>query len=107
MSNNTYKGTRGAEGCRVTVNGFRLDPRVEMVLDSGDTEFDWGCYNKGAAQLAMAILAHEYDAYVALRNFQEFKREVISQLAHDGWSFDSGFVAFKLAAIVGSEGARA
>lgn len=99
MSSNVYKGTRTGDGCRVTVNGFELDPRLGLAQMSG--EFDWGCYSKGSAQLALAVLTHEFGAQVALMNFQEFKREVVSQLAHDSWSMDSGFISWKMAGILG------
>ena len=57
-----------------------LDPRFDLEKHSPNG-FDWGHTSSGAAQLALAILAHNTgnDNY-ALAYHQDFKRDVISKL---------------------------
>ena len=67
-----------------------LDPRLDLQRYSA-AGFGWGHPGHGAAQLALAILAHstENDDY-ARTYHQEFKRDVISKLPwRNGWSMEA------------------
>jgi len=49
-----------------------LDPRTDLVNHS-PSGFSWGYAGSGPAQLALAVLAHEYDEQFALDHYQDFK----------------------------------
>lgn len=86
---NEYKGIRTQEGCVVTVNGETLDPRHDLYNHSPDG-FEWGYEGSGPAQLALAILAHEFqNDDGAIQLYQEFKRKAISCIQADEWTLDS------------------
>ncbi len=73
---NTYCGhPNGA----VTVNGQSLDPQNSIINHSPDG-FSYGYGGSGPAQLALAILCHEYGAGYAVENYQKFKFDVIAVL---------------------------
>lgn len=75
---NVYRGNRNGQ---VTVNGVALDPRLDIANHS-PTGFAWGYAGSGPAQLALAILVHEYGEDLSTHpcHYQEFKREVITGL---------------------------
>ena len=70
----------------VTVNGRPLDLRLELRNHS-PTGFCWGYNGSGPAQLALAILAHEFGDEYAQRHYQRFKDAVVAR-----WPQDKGFV---------------
>ena len=77
---NLYVGTCGAavlDDCTVTVNGTPLDLRLDLRNHS-PTGFSWGYGGSGPAQLALAILAHEFGAETALDGYQDFKFDVVA-----------------------------
>ena len=51
-----YEGRREGYAVIVTVNGRRLNPRLDLWNHS-PTGFEWGYCGSGPAQLALAILA--------------------------------------------------
>jgi len=59
-----------------------LDPRNDLI-DHSPTGYSWGYDGSGPAQLALAILAHEFFDEVALRHYQWFKTNVIAQFKKD------------------------
>ena len=71
-----------------------LDPRFDLEKHS-PTGFDWGYPSPGAAQLALAILAHHTgnDKYARVYH-QEFKKDVVSKLPWKGpWAIEEEQVA--------------
>lgn len=82
-----FHGYTLTTGRRVTVNkGRRLKRRWEWR--SHAENFEWGSNGAGAAQLALAMLAHCCTKDFSLRNYQRFKREVIAQLEGNEWYID-------------------
>ena len=86
-------------GVKVTVDQgpqsrpLALPPRFDLAKHS-PTGFDWGCGDSGAAQLALAILAHHTgDDPLALELYQQFKWRVISRLPDECWAFTSDHIA--------------
>ena len=66
----------------VTVNGERLDPRLDLVNHSPDG-FAWGYGGSGPAQLAFAILCDLYGEDMARNFYQDFKWKVVNNLPQD------------------------
>ncbi len=66
----------------VTVDGARLDPRLDLFNHS-PTGFAWGYGGSGPAQLALAILADCLGDGLALERHQAFKWDVIGPLPID------------------------
>ena len=87
---NVYEGKTDEKGDTVvTVNDQRLDPRLDLVNKS-PTGFSWGYHGSGPAQLALAMLCHEFGETVALAYFQDFKRRKIAELPQiKGWQMTS------------------
>lgn len=72
--------------CTVTVDGEQcLDCRYDL-LSASPSGFEWAYGGSGPATLAIAILAHAYDAAFACEHYQQFKREVVAKLPEDGWT---------------------
>jgi hypothetical protein len=82
-----YKGFRMRDGtCRVTRNGKKLDLHLELRNHS-PTGFEWGYGGSGPSQTALAVLADFLDdGERALRLYQKFKWQVVSQFPHRGWT---------------------
>jgi Family of unknown function (DUF6166) len=75
-----YKGKRVKWGCRVTVDGKPLSPRLDLRNHSPDG-FEWNYGGSGPAQLALAVLADCLgDDKKALELYQDFKWAVIAKL---------------------------
>lgn len=77
-----YTGIRTGRGAMVyRPDGSRLEPgpSLELCRHSPDG-FGWGYRGSGPAQLALAlILDHTGDAGLALRLYQDFKREAVAR----------------------------
>lgn len=59
-------------------------PLYTNVRNHSPTGFAWGYEGSGPAQLALAILIHAFgDEELALRLYQDFKREIIGKLPMD------------------------
>ena len=84
---NVYQGKRTARGNVVTVNGQYLNARLDIYAHS-PTGFEWGYGGSGPAQLALAILAHEYGQQVAQNWYQDFKWAVVARFGHE-WTLTS------------------
>jgi hypothetical protein len=83
-----YQGRREGAATIVTVDGRRLNPRLDLHNHS-PTGFEWGYSGSGPAQLALAILAdHLRDDDRTLWLYQEFKRAVVARFPYQGWSLD-------------------
>lgn len=67
---------RFASGGIVVADDYRLPLRLDLVNHS-PTGFAWGYGGSGPAQLAVALLAHEFGADVALRFYQPFKTQFL------------------------------
>lgn len=85
-----YKGIRTDEGCVVTVDGELLAPRLDLYNHS-PTGFSWGFGGSGPAQLALAILADYLGDGAALKLYQSFKWQVVTQMKEE-WALDAGFI---------------
>jgi uncharacterized protein DUF6166 len=84
-----YQGRREGYVVDVTVEGHRLNPRLDLWNHS-PTGFEWGYGGSGPAQLALALLAdHLGDDVEAVRLHQEFKRAVVANLSHRSWILTS------------------
>lgn len=72
-----YRGERDKNGhCIVTVNEKPLPLRDDLFNYS--SEFDWGCDNRGSAQLALALLSDLLgDDNKAIELHQNFKTAFI------------------------------
>lgn len=76
----------------VMVGGRSLNPRHDLFCHSPDG-FNWGYGGSGPAQLALAILAEEFDDPFAVVNYQRFKRDVIARLDQDkAWDMTSWMI---------------
>lgn len=84
-----YEGRREGYAVIVTVNGRRLNPRLDLWNHS-PTGFEWGYVGSGPAQLALAILAdHCNNDEQALNFYQRYKWAVIAELPHRSWTLTS------------------
>lgn len=84
-----YAGRRQGFAVIVTVDGRRLNPRLDLWNHS-PTGFEWGYCGSGPAQLALAILAdHCANDEQALNFHQRFKWAVIAELPHLSWTLTS------------------
>lgn len=75
----------------VTAGGEAMDYRYDL-LSASPSGFEWGYGGSGPAQLSVALLAHALNDEVALDFYQQFKREVVSQLPERGWELTAGDV---------------
>lgn len=85
---NEYEGMRLPGGTLVRVNGQELSPRYDLRQHS-PTGFEWGYGGSGPAQLALAILAHEYGDKFAEIWYQDFKWDVVARLSGRAWNLTS------------------
>lgn len=84
-----YAGRREGYAVIVTVDGRRLNPRLDLYNHS-PTGFEWGYPGSGPAQLALAILAnHCGNDEQALEFYQRFKWAVVALLPGPGWTLTS------------------
>jgi hypothetical protein len=84
-----YKGIRQGYAVTVTVDGRRLNPRLDLWNHS-PSGFEWGYGGSGPAQLALAILAdHCGNDEQALNFYQRFKWAIIAELPGRGWRLTS------------------
>lgn len=82
-----YSSSAGPMDVYKVVNGQdieELDPRHDEVNHS-PSGFSWGFNGSGPAQLAYAILADAFDSEFAGEHYQQFKKDVISQLPDNDW----------------------
>ena len=80
-----YEGRREGHAVTVTVDGRRLNPRLDLWNHS-PSGFEWGYGGSGPAQLALAILAdHLGDDRQAFDFHHRFKWAVIAELPGRGW----------------------
>lgn len=90
---NQYEGKiDDVTGWRVEVNGQRLDPGPSLAIANHSPDgFAWGYSGSGPAQLALAILLHEYGSPSWARTYyQEFKSAKIARFDQDhGWEMTS------------------
>lgn len=85
--------------CVVTVDGFALDPRLD-VRNHSPTGFEWGYGGSGPAQLALAILCHEYGDEVAQHWYQDVKWRVIGALGKDAWTLTSESIQLTIRTLI-------
>lgn len=89
LHGNQMKTYTASNQNQVLVNGEVLDPRLDLENKS-PTGFAWGYPGSGPAQLALAILAdHLGDDDIALRLYQDFKREFITTAPEEGFTLTS------------------
>ena len=83
-----YEGSRSLQGAIVTVDGKPLPPRYDLRRLS-KAGFEWTYEGAGPAQLALALLAdHLGDDQAALRDYERFMREVVTNL-DNAWRLTS------------------
>jgi uncharacterized protein (DUF2249 family) len=70
--------------CTVTADGDPLNCRYDL-LSASPAGFEWNYRGSGPAQLAIAVLAHAYGDEFAKSRYQQFKRDIVSELPEDGW----------------------
>ena len=109
-----YSGVIDARGDAIVhVDGTGpLDPRLDLANKS-PTGFAWGYGGSGPSQLALALLAHHFQArgepYAdrrALSLFQQFKEHVVVMLPEDGsWTLTSEEIQHAVDAIERGRGA--
>ena len=76
-----YRGERNPDGSvSVWVNGAPL-PLCRDVRDHSPDGFEWGYGGSGPAQLALAILVDCVGKRRALKYYQQFKTEIVANLA--------------------------
>jgi hypothetical protein len=73
------------EECTVKVDSDPLSLRYDL-LSASPAGFEWGYRGSGPAQLAIAVLAHAFGDEFACDHYQQFKREVVSELPEEGWT---------------------
>ena len=91
------------------------EPEVSVIAEDGSEEalpvrhdlcnhspigFAWGYAGSRPAQLALAMLAYLYGDIQALRYYQSFKDDTVSDLKqNEGWEMTSGQVDLRLEAL--------
>lgn len=105
----TYTGTRHRDGCRVVVSEAghpdRELPSALWIHSHSPTGVEWGYEGSGPAQLALTLCFDALgDADEALDVYQAFKRRVVFQLPHDGWTLTEEQVAATVAQIHADRG---
>ena len=84
-----YSGIRQGYAVTVTVDGRRLNPRLDLWNHS-PTGFEWGYCGSGPAQLALAILAdHCGDDRQAFNFHHRFKWAVVAEFPYRAWILTS------------------
>ena len=84
-----YAGIRQGHAVTVTVDGRRLNPRLDLWNHS-PSGFEWGYGGSGPAQLALAILAdHLADDRQAFDFHHRFKWAVVAELPGRHWRITS------------------
>lgn len=84
-----YAGRREGYAVIVTVDGRRLNPRLDLWNHS-PTGFEWGYSGSGPAQLALAILADHCDDDRQAFNFHHrFKWAVVVELPRRAWTLST------------------
>ena len=91
-----YEGERGLSGAVVTVDGAKLDPRLDLHRFNR-TGFDWTYVGAAPRQLALALLAdHLGDDARALALCEGFMEGVVAHL-DNAWRLTSGEIDAALA----------
>ena len=94
-----YVGRREGYAVIVTVDGRRLNPRLDLWNHS-PTGFEWGYSGSGPAQLALALLAeHLGNDNAAVSLHQDFKSQVVASLPYRGWTLTSEQIRKALAGL--------
>ena len=102
-----YEGRREGYAVIVTVDGRRLNPRLDLWNHS-PTGFEWGYGGSGPAQLALALLADHFgNDRQAVELHQPFKWEVVAKLPKRGWTLTSRQIEQALSALKSSLTAKA
>ena len=84
-----YAGRREGYAVTVTVDGRRLNPRLDLWNHS-PTGFEWGYGGSGPAQLALAILTdHLGNDQQAFNFHHRFKSAVVAELPRRSWTLTS------------------
>ena len=84
-----FEGHREGHAVIVTVDGRRLNPRLDLWNHS-PKGFEWGYGGSGPAQLALAILAdHCGDDTAAFDFHHRFKWAVVMKFTHRSWTLTS------------------
>jgi len=66
---------------QVYIDGIELTPTKSFKHRNHSPDgFCWGYGGSGPSQLALALLLEATDEYIALNNYQQFKRDVIANL---------------------------
>ncbi len=92
-----YTGIRKATSVVVSVaaDDYKTQNILPMRLDLANhspTGFEWGYEGSGPAQLALAILAYEYDKDIAIKYYQDFKKLAIATIDINYWVMNSSFI---------------
>lgn len=103
-----YVGTRNGAGTIVLIqtpeNREPLRPRHDLIRHC-PAGFDWADTGSGAAQLALALLAHaSHNDQFALEHYQVFKHEIVARLPKNRWELTSQQVLQMLRFVVQGTG---
>ena len=92
----TYCGARWRDGCHVVVGNAGVadyKPLAKrMDLRNHAERFDWGNYEPGCYQLALAILAEAIGDDLALEHYEKFHRDIISTLPREAFGMDEDMI---------------
>jgi hypothetical protein len=89
MDNHLYVGVRDEGGLSVFMDGTLLSPRKSRLVHRHSERFEWGYTGAGPAQLALAVLIEECGPEEAARRYRRYRRDVISSLHTERWTFTS------------------
>jgi hypothetical protein len=91
-----YKISEAMYAIDETMPGQALNPRFDL-RNHNRSGFDWGYNGLGCAQLALAICTdHLQDDKLALKIYQQFKREVIATQPMEGFILADIYVDMKI-----------
>jgi len=73
----------------VLIDGVYLSPKLsQKVYNHSPDGFMWGYGGSGPAQLALAILLEKTNRETALKNHQQFKRDIIAMLPQTNFEIE-------------------
>ena len=79
----------------VWLNSVLLAPELsQKVYNHSPDGFNWGYGGSGPAQLALAILLEVVDQETALKNYQDFKFDIIAKLPESNFEVNIDVISW-------------